>query len=127
MRKKWDLIVWEKPCEPKYQGGLGLNDPLKMGQDLPTIFFWRWLKISEALWAKNWQDKYARDIHPQYWIKMDGAKSGSLIWIYAWKKCDLMKTQSFWELHNGKLVLFWEDAWEKRPDLSSNELLNPIQ
>jgi hypothetical protein len=71
--KKWALISWEKLCEPKYQGGLGLKDPLKMGQALADKIFWRWIKIPEALWEKIWQDKYARDIPPQDWIRLDGA------------------------------------------------------
>lgn len=37
--KKWALIAWEKLCEPKSRGGLGLKDPQRLGQALATKIY----------------------------------------------------------------------------------------
>jgi hypothetical protein len=52
---------------------------------------------------------------------MEGERPGSPIWNYAWKNRELVQSQSFWELHDGQSTLFWEDAWEKRSTLSSDD------
>jgi hypothetical protein len=119
--RKWALVAWEKMCKPKAQGGLGLKDPQRLSQALATNFFWRWIKNPTTLWARIWQGKYAKDISPQDWIQLEGERPGSIIWNYAWKNRELVQKKSFWELHDGQSTLFWEDAWEKRSTLSSNE------
>ena len=33
-----------------------------------------------------------------------------------------MQENIFWEIHNGRIALFWEDAWQQLPKLDSPEL-----
>jgi hypothetical protein len=79
-RKKWALVAWEKMCEPKSQGGLGIKDPQSLSQALVAKIYWRWIKIPKAFWARIWQGKYAKDISPQDWIQLEGDKPGLIIW-----------------------------------------------
>jgi hypothetical protein len=52
---------------------------------------------------------------------MDGNHPGSLIWNNAWQNKELVQKDSFWEVHNGRSTLFWDDAWEQLPILVNQE------
>jgi hypothetical protein len=47
--KKIVLISWDKLCQPKAQGGLGLRDPFIMNKVLRAKIWWRWLKNPKDL------------------------------------------------------------------------------
>eukprot|EP00253_Pinus_taeda_P017458 PITA_17458 len=50
-RKKWALVSWENICNPKNQGGLGLDNPEILSNALGAKLWWRWVKDPEAQWA----------------------------------------------------------------------------
>eukprot|EP00253_Pinus_taeda_P006425 PITA_06425 len=49
--------------------------------------------------------------------------SGSPIWNHAKRNKNLFQDNSFWEIRNSRLALFWEDAWQQLPKLDSPELI----
>ena len=51
---KWALVAWEKMCEPKSRGGLGLKDPQRLSQALAAKIYWRWIKSSKVLSDRIW-------------------------------------------------------------------------
>ena len=42
---------------------------------------------------------------------------GSHIWNKAWENRGLVQENSFWEIREGDLALFWEDKWKQEPIL----------
>jgi hypothetical protein len=60
--KKIVLISWDKLCQPKAQGGLGLRDPFIVNKVLSAKIWWRWLKNPKDLWESLWRKKYAPDV-----------------------------------------------------------------
>jgi hypothetical protein len=57
--KKWALVSWEKVCNPKSLGGLGVWDPGRLNKIMGEKLWCRWLKYPTELWAKLWKKKYA--------------------------------------------------------------------
>ena len=41
--KKWSLVVWEKLCLPKHDGGLCLKDLVTLSRALGEKLLWRWV------------------------------------------------------------------------------------
>jgi hypothetical protein len=48
---KISLVSWQKVCNPKKAGGLGLRDPAILNKVLSAKIWWRWLKRPQDLWA----------------------------------------------------------------------------
>jgi hypothetical protein len=55
--KKIALISWDKLCQPKAQGGLGLWDTFIMNKVLSTKIWWRWLKKPQGSLGKNLEEE----------------------------------------------------------------------
>jgi hypothetical protein len=55
--KKIALVSWDKICQPKEQGGLGLRDPSLMNKILSAKIWWRWLKNPKDLWARLMEEE----------------------------------------------------------------------
>eukprot|EP00253_Pinus_taeda_P007743 PITA_07743 len=57
-------------------------------------------------------------------IDPEETPDGSPIWNHARRNKNIIQDNSFWEIRNDRLALFWEDAWQQLPKLDSPELLN---
>jgi ribonuclease HI len=119
--KKIALISWDKLCQPKAQGGLGLRDPSIMNKVLSAKIWWRWLKNPKDLWARLWRRKYAPDVAEKNLIRWNGDNPGSLIWAAAKQNRHLVTRHAFWEIRNGKTTLFWKDSWQQWPILDHED------
>eukprot|EP00253_Pinus_taeda_P008440 PITA_08440 len=122
-RKKWALVSWEKICKPKNQGGLGLDDVEILSKVLGAKLWWQWVKDPKAQWAHIWKEKYASAWLSSDIIRMSGNMKGSPIWNKAWENRGVVQKNSFWEIKEGDLALFWEDKWQKEPTLLKDEFL----
>eukprot|EP00253_Pinus_taeda_P024545 PITA_24545 len=121
-KKKWALVAWEKICKPKNYGGLGLDDPKILSKVLGTKLWWRWIKDPEAQWVMIWKEKYASNWKNNDLIRMLGYRKGSHILNNAWDSRGLVQGNSFWEIRDGNLALFWEDRWQQEPILLKENL-----
>jgi hypothetical protein len=119
--KKIALVSWDKLCRPKEQGGLGLRDPFIMNKVLSAKIWWRWLKIPKDLWARLWRKKYAPNLAEKNLIRWNEDSPGFLIWTEAKQNQQLVTDHAFWEIRNGKMVLFWQDSWQQWPVLCKEE------
>eukprot|EP00253_Pinus_taeda_P019331 PITA_19331 len=120
-RKQWALVSWEKICNPKNQGGLGLDDPEILSKALGAKLWWQWVKDLEAQWASIWKEKYANSWHSSELIRMKGNRKGSPIWNKAWEKKGVVQNNSFWEIRNEDHTLFWEDKWQQEPKILTED------
>jgi hypothetical protein len=119
--KKIALVSWDKLCQPKEQGGLGLRDPAIMNKVLSAKIWWRWLKKPKDLWARLWRKKYAPEVAEKNLIRWNGDTPGSLIWAAAKQNRQLVTQHAFWEIRNGKTTLFWKDSWQQWPILDHED------
>jgi len=123
-RKKLALVAWDKLCIPKSHGGLGLDDPNVLSKVLGAKLWWHWVKEPKAQWAHVWKEKYSSTWQENYHIRMTRTIKGSHIWNKAWENRDLVQKNSFWEIREGDLALFWEDRWQQEPTLLREEFLD---
>jgi len=78
-KNKWALVAWDKICEPKRHGGLGLHDPETISRVSGAKLRWRWIKELVTPWAKLWKQKYAKNWQGKDHIRMLGHIKGSHI------------------------------------------------
>jgi len=121
-KKKWALVAWNKLCMPKSMGGLNLVDPLTVNMTYGAKLWWRWIKEPNLPWARYWKEKYTPDCNNQDIVRLQEVPEGSPIWNLACKNRSIVQENSFWEIHNGRFALFWEDAWQQLPKLDTPEL-----
>eukprot|EP00253_Pinus_taeda_P023386 PITA_23386 len=119
LNRKWALVKWTEVCQPKSNGGLGLRDPLQSNCTMGARIWWNWLVKPHIPWAKLWQAKYAPGSHWDELIKISPSISGSMIWNAAKIHSAFIQENSFWEIHSGNSVRFWEDSWQQLPKLAS--------
>lgn len=55
---------------------------------------------------------------------MSRSIKGSHIWNKALENIGLVQNNSFWEIREGDLALFWEDKWKQEPILLKEEFLD---
>eukprot|EP00253_Pinus_taeda_P033970 PITA_33970 len=121
-KKKWVLVAWNKLCKPKYMGGLNLVDPSIVNRTCGAKLWWRWIKEHNLSWAKYWKEKYTPDCNNQDMVRLQEVPEGSPIWNLVHKNRSIVQENSFWEIRNGRIALFWEDAWQQLPKLDTPEL-----
>ena len=56
--KKLDLINWDKICQPRERGGLGIKNFNLINQALVAKQFWRIQHCPNSLLAKTFKAKY---------------------------------------------------------------------
>jgi hypothetical protein len=99
--KKWALVSWDKVCNPKSLGGLGLQDPGKLNNTMGAKIWWCWIKNPTELWEKIWIHKYTPHTPQDQLIRLWDKNQGSNIWNAAWKNHLLIHEHVFWEIRNG--------------------------
>jgi len=101
-----------------------LDDLEVLSRALRAKLWWRWVKEPKAQWASIWIEKYASTWDNNDHIRMSGNIKGSYIWNKAWENRGLVQKNSFWEIREGDLALFWEDKWQQEPILLKEEFLD---
>ena len=117
-------MSWEKICRPKNHGWLGLDDHEILNKVLGAKLWWRWVKDPKAQWASIWKEKYVSSWQSTDLIKMSENIKGSSIWNKAWENRGLVQKNSFLEIREGDLALFWEDKWQQEPTLLREDFLD---
>lgn len=97
-------------------------DPLTVNMTYGAKLWWRWIKEPNLPWARYWKEKYTPDCNNQDIVRLQEVPEGSPIWNLACKNRSIVQENSFWEIHNGRFALFWEDAWQQLPKLDTPEL-----
>ena len=114
-RRKWPFMSQEKICRPKNLGGLGLEDQEILSKVLGAKLQWRQVQNLETQWENISKEKYASSLQAKDLIRMSGNIKGSYIQNKAWENRRLVQENSFWEIREGDLALFWEDRWQQEP------------
>eukprot|EP00253_Pinus_taeda_P019056 PITA_19056 len=95
-----------------------------LSRALGAKLWWKWVKDPKAQWASIWTEKYANTWDNNNHIRMSRNIKGLYIWNKAWENRGLVQNNSFWEIREGDLALFWEDKWQQEPILLKEEFLD---
>lgn len=106
-KKKYRLIKRNNICQPKDQGGLGIQNIEIKNKCLLAKWLWKLIN-EEGLWQQILRNKYCKN----YPIGIIERKPGdSHFWSGLMKvKDQFMRFRSF-RLNNGQQIRFWEDVW----------------
>ena len=112
------LVRWEKVCQAKENGGLGIGNLEMRNNALLLKWLWRFPKESHLLWYKVIRSKFG--ISPNQWdskVVLRGTFKSP------WKAIsslygDFHQMVSF-KIGKGNKVRFWEDIWEGEATLKS--------
>ena len=92
-----------------------------LSKALRAKIWWRWVKDPKVQWASIWKEKYANAWPTSDIRRMIGIVKGTLIWNKAWENREVVQKNSFWEISEGDLALFWEGKWQQEPNLLKEE------
>lgn len=113
----------DKICKPKNHRGLGLDDQEILSKALGAKLWWHWVQHPKTQWENIWKEKYASSWQNNDLIRMSRNINGSYIWNKSWGNRRLVQDNSFWEIREGNLALFWEDKWQQEPILAKEDFL----
>lgn len=106
--KSPNLIGWDKFCQPKKYGGLGLRKAKINNIALQFKLLWKILTSPDNLWVSLVKKKY---------LKGDGLFSHKLKANVSWQWRKLMSLRSSfkkgvrWGIADGQQMFFWFDQW----------------
>lgn len=81
-QKKIPMIVWEKVCKLKEDGGLGIQNFLKQNTTLGAKLIWRMYTNNEGKWVKLLQKKYLNGDRVDEILLADNLPKGSHVWNF---------------------------------------------
>lgn len=72
-QKRQHLVVWDKICLPRSEGGLGIRKSHEMKKALVAKLSWRLLNDDASLWTRVLRGKYiVKDIRDGVWLRLTG-------------------------------------------------------
>ena len=112
--RKIAWVAWDKVCESKDKGGLGVTDIRKFNLALLGKWIWRLKSEKGGVWKDILDSKYGgwRGLRSQIQISRE-----LLWWRDIRKKWNLeewdneFEDRGWWEIGDGKEIRFWEDKW----------------
>ena len=106
-KKKYRLARWDILCQPKEQGGLGIEDLNIKNISLLSKWLYK-LVTSEGTWQQLLKNKYlgSKPLVQVQWKPGDSHFWASLMKV----KHDFLRFGNF-KIRNGSQVRFWEDNW----------------
>lgn len=116
---KWSLVKWDFVCQPKNEGGLGLQSAVLHSQVLVAKLYWRWCSNQHQLWARILTQKYLGSIDSWNVPHCQLEGRGSVICHTLKVGAQLIKRGNFWICNKGSETLFWLDSWDGNPPILS--------
>lgn len=110
-RRKLHLVAWDKVCQQKSEGGLGIRRSKEMNKALIAKVGWRVMHNTHSLWAQVVRKKYhVGDLKDTRWMIAKGT------WSSTWRSVglglrDVVVRGQRWVLGDGRQIKFWADSW----------------
>ncbi|KAL4202551.1 hypothetical protein AMTRI_Chr02g264260 [Amborella trichopoda] len=109
-KKKFHLVAWDKVCQPKDQGGLGIKVIRKHNAALLGKWWWRLATQPNALWAQVVKHKYNISLHS--WLPRTPQRhNGSGVWKSLLTVLATFKSHTRFHPKEGFRVKCWQDLW----------------
>ncbi|XP_056688407.1 uncharacterized protein [Spinacia oleracea] len=102
------LIAWNKVCQPKDQGGLGLRRTYPLNRAFIAKLGWKILTDENNLWAKIMRKKYLQNTN---FFSAKRKIKDSPIWISILNQREILRKGIRWKIGNGNHINFWKDNW----------------
>lgn len=101
---KFHSIGWDRICQPKQDGGLGLRTMRDLNTTSMMKATWKFCCPTPALWKSVIQGKYntVRDNFPH----LDRKKDGSKFWQGLNANWDTFRNNLVWKIGNGETTRF---------------------
>ena len=106
-KRKYRLAKWDIVCQPKEQGGLGIQNMELKNIALLSKWLYR-LLTTDGTWQQILRNKYlgTKSLVQVHWKNRDSHFWANLMKV----KNDFLKFGTF-TIKNGSQVRFWEDIW----------------
>ncbi|CAN1147309.1 Putative ribonuclease H protein At1g65750 [Linum perenne] len=107
--RKIHLVSWEKICEAKEDGGLGLRSSRLLNRAFMVKLAFTFFKEQDSLWVRVLQGKYFRDT--QEGLRRRNLKSQSAVWKGLSAEWEVMLRGSRSAIRDGRETMFWTARW----------------
>ncbi|CAN1807830.1 Putative ribonuclease H protein At1g65750 [Linum perenne] len=130
---KTHLVSWERICQPKENGGLGLKSARVLNWAYMTKLAFLFFQKKEPLWIRIIQSKYFKETNEG--LAPRHTSSQSALWRGLVAEWNTMLKGSRAVVHNGRDTSFWSTSWiDKgvkllnfaRRELSESELAESV-
>ncbi|XP_072074344.1 uncharacterized protein [Arachis hypogaea] len=107
--RKIHLMNWDKICQTKEKGSLGIRKAQETNQLFLMKLAWGLTHKRQSLWVQIMRAKYGRgeDIIPKVRMKANNSNAWNGI-VKVWEN---FSRNIIWRIGNGHRVLFWKDLW----------------
>ncbi|CAN1351644.1 Putative ribonuclease H protein At1g65750 [Linum perenne] len=107
--RKLHLLKWEKICQPKDRGGLGIRSAKELNHAFLMKLIWGMLKNPEALWVRVLRTKYLQQTSNG--LEPKKSKRWSACWKGINESWPIFTGGLCWNIQNGKKTNFWKERW----------------
>ncbi|KAE9610108.1 hypothetical protein Lalb_Chr07g0183091 [Lupinus albus] len=123
---KINWVKWEKVCQSKKEGGLGIKDLKIFNHALLDKWKWRLLKERDNLWCKVLVSKYGHSLGLSHEIVSRSSFAKHSSWVRDLDLVchkELVKDHWFWgglvrRVGDGSNTRFWHDTWPGSSNLT---------
>lgn len=115
-------VAWDKVCQPKYQGGLGIRKLEVTNQIALARLCWRMLSNLSHVWSQVLTAKYGGLSDLQH---LCCRAASSHTWRSIRKGWELLKVGLRWQVGDGSTCLFWTANWVEDVSLVSLSVFAP--
>ncbi|XP_056685626.1 uncharacterized mitochondrial protein AtMg00310-like [Spinacia oleracea] len=115
------LISWNKICQPKSMGGLGLHKTRPLNQAFLAKLGWKILQNDQSLWVSLIRKKYLTNTT---FFEYNPKPKDSSIWKHILNQREILHKGIRWKIENGKSINFWLDNWVIQDNLLNHLNLN---
>jgi hypothetical protein len=106
-KRKYRLARWEIMCQPKDQGGLGIQNLNIQNKCLLSKWLFKLLN-EDGMWQELLRNKYIKEKTMGSYVKKP---TDSHFWKSLLNIRDSFLELSHFKINNGKQTRFWEDTW----------------
>ncbi|CAN1837770.1 Putative ribonuclease H protein At1g65750 [Linum perenne] len=107
--RKLHLLSWEKVCQPKDRGGLGIRSAKEMNFAFLMKLTWGLIQHFDALWVNVLKTKYLK--HSSNVLIPRKSKRWSSCWKGINETWPIFTGGLLWSIKNGVKTNFWRERW----------------
>ena len=114
--KGMPLVAWDKICQPKTLGGLGLRKSAAVNTACLAKLGWKILTQPDNFWVQQMRAKYGS---PEQFFDSRTKQTDSWVWKCLLRIRPFIKQGLRWKVGNGRNIKFWTDIWCSDATLAS--------
>lgn len=118
------LVSWDKVCNRKEDGGLGLRKAKLQNNAYMMKLGWAMMHRRDTLWVQLIREKYG--CGSQILPNIKKGKKGSKVWQGVCGVWDSFTSNLKWKLGNGLSINFWKDRWLPDGTRLEDEIIGEI-